>query len=63
MIAILQTITRWIKTFRGSHLHSFCDNFAVAYGVQKTTIRREAMQLLRKIAMFCAEHNIKIQTH
>lgn len=26
MTAILQAIARWIETFRGSHLHVFCDN-------------------------------------
>ena len=63
MRAILQAITRWIEIFRGSHLHDFCDNFAVANGVQKISIRGEAMQPLCKIAMLCAENDIEVQAH
>ena len=63
MTAIFQAIARWIETFKGSHLHVFCDNFVVAHRVQKTSIRGKAMQPLRKIAMLCAEHDIEVQTH
>ena len=63
MTVILQAITRWIKTFRGSHLHVFYDNFAVIHGVQKTFIRGEAMQPLRRIAMLCAEYDIEVQVY
>ena len=63
MIAILQAITRWIKTFKGSYIYVFCDNFAVAHEMQKTFIRREVMQPLRKIAMLYTEHDIEMQVH
>ena len=63
MMAILQVMTRWIEVFKGSHLHVFYNNFAVAPGLQKTSIRKEAIQPLRKIAMLCAEHNIEVQAH
>lgn len=63
MTAIFQVIARWIEIFKGSYLYIFCDNFAVVQGVQKTSIRREAIQLLRKIAMLCAKHDIEVQTH
>lgn len=63
MTAILQAMARWIKTFRGSHLHVFCDNFAVAHGLRKISIRGEGMQLLCRIAMLCAEHDIEVQAH
>ncbi len=36
---------------------------AVAHGLQKTSIRGEAMQSLRKVAMLCAEHDIEVQVH
>ena len=63
MTAIFQAIARWIETFKGSHLHVFCDNFAVAHGLQKTSIRGEAMQLLRKVAILCAEQDIEVQAY
>ena len=63
MTAILQAIARWIEIFKGSHLHVFCDNFAVAHGLQKTSIKGEGMQLLRRIAMLCAEHDIEVQAY
>ncbi len=63
MTAILQAIARWIKSFKGYHLHIFCNNFAVAHGVQKTSIRGEVMQSQRRIAILCAEHDIEVQAH
>ena len=63
MTAILQAITKWIEIFRGAYLPVFCDNFAVAYGVQKTSIRGEVMQPLHRIAMLCAEHDIEVQMY
>ena len=63
MTAIFQAIARWIKTFRGSYLHIFCNNFVVVYGVQKISIKRKAIQLLCKIAMLYAGHDIEMRTH
>ena len=63
MTTILQVMARWIEIFQGSHLHVFCDNFAVVHGLQKTFIRGEVIQPLRKIAMLCAEHDIEAQVH
>ena len=33
--AVLQALARWIKIFKGSHLHIFCDNFLVTGLAQK----------------------------
>lgn len=63
IIAIFQAIARWIKIFKSSQLHVFCDNFRVVCGVQKTFIKREAIQSVCKMAMFCAKHDIEIQAH
>lgn len=60
MIAILQAIARGIETLRGSHLHVFYDNFVAGYEVQKISIKGDVIQLLRRIAMFCTEDNIKV---
>lgn len=57
MTAILQAMSRWIETFKGSNLHIFCDIFAVTYRVQKISIKREAMQPLSKITMLYAQHD------
>lgn len=57
MMTILQVIARWIKIIQGSHLYIFYNNFMVVYGLQKTFIRGEVIQPLRKIAMLCAEYN------
>lgn len=59
MITIVEAMFRWIETFKDSHLYVCCDNFAVANGVLKISLREKAMQSLCKIAMLCAEHNIK----
>ena len=41
--AVFQVLTRWIGTFKGSHLYIFCDNFAVTQELQKNSINREVM--------------------
>ena len=63
MTAVLQALVRWIETFKGSHLHIFCDNFPVMQGLRKNSICGEAMQPLRRIAMLCAEQDIEVQAH
>lgn len=63
MTAILQTIAEWIETFGASYLHVFCNNFVVTHGVQKNSIKGEAMQPLHRIAMLCAEPDIEVQAH
>ena len=63
MTAVLQALARWIEIFKGSHLHIFCDNFPVTQGLHKNSIHGEAMQPLRRIAMLCAEYDIKVQAH
>lgn len=50
--AILQAITRQIKTFRRFYLHVFCNNFAIILRVQKTSIKGKIMQSLWRITMF-----------
>lgn len=35
----------------------------MVYGIQKTSIRGKPIQLLRKIAMLYAEHDIKMQAY
>ena len=61
--AVLQALARWIETFKGSHVHIFCDNFAVTHGLQKNSIGGEAIQPSRRIAMLYAEPDIEVQAH
>lgn len=63
MTAIFQAITKRIEIFKCFHLYVFCNNFVVSYKIQKISIKREVMQLLRKIAMFSANHDIEVQAH
>ena len=63
MTSVLQALARWIETFKGFHLHIFGDNFIVVNGLQKNSIKQEAMEFLRRIAIICAEHDIEMQVH
>lgn len=63
IIAISLAISKWIEFFKGPHLHIFCDDFIVAHGVQKTSIREKVMKLLQRIAMLCTEHDIEVQVY
>lgn len=62
MTAILHALQKWVSLCRGSHLILHCDNFAVAKGVKKTSIRGSAMHPLRAIAMLAALNDIAIES-
>ena len=51
------------RDLQGLPLAYLFDNFVIAHGVQNTSIKGEVMQLLRKTAMLCAEHDIEVQAH
>lgn len=61
--AILHTLQRWLPIIKGSCLILYCDNFAVAKGVEKTSIRGNAMHALRAITMLVAINDVKIESH
>ncbi|MCJ1345254.1 hypothetical protein MMC31_003460, partial [Peltigera leucophlebia] len=54
MTAILHLLQKGLPIVKGSRLILHCDNFVVATGVGKTSIRGQAMHSLWAIAMFCA---------
>ena len=62
MTAILHALRRWLPLCKGSHLVLHCDNFPVAKGVKKTSIRGQAMHSLRAIVMLAAVHDIEIES-
>ena len=62
MTAILRALQKWLPIIQGSRLILHCDNFAVAAGVRKTSIRGSAMHPLRAIAMLAAINDIQISS-
>lgn len=62
MTAVLHALQRWLPMVKGSHLVLHCDNFAVAKGVKKTSIRGNAMHALRAIAMLAAVNDVEIES-
>ncbi len=63
MAAIFSRLETWIKTFSGPHLQIFADNSATTQVLRKTSIKREALQLLCKIVIMLATNDICIQSH
>ncbi len=63
MTGVLQALTIWIEIFKRSYLHVFCNNFAVTYRLQKTSIYGKVIQLLHRIAMLSSEQYIEIQAN
>ena len=63
MTSVLQALARWIETFKGSHLYIFGDNFVVVNGLQKTSIKGEAIEPLKRIAILSTKHDIEVQVH
>ena len=61
MTAILQAMKKWLPICKGSHLILYCDSYAVTKGVNKTSIRGQAMHALRAITMLAALHDIQIE--
>ena len=62
MAAVYMAMQRWLPDFAGSHLIIKSDNFAVASGIKKTSMRGQAMIYLRKIVMLAAQHDIVINS-
>ena len=62
MVAILHALQKWRAIVQNANLILYCDNFAVATGVKKTSIRGGAMQALCAIAMLAALHDIEIES-
>lgn len=62
MTAILHALQKWVSLCRGSRFILHCDNFAVAKGVKKTSIRGNAMHTLRAIVMLTALNDIAIES-
>ena len=63
MTAILHALQKWLSLIKGSHLILRSDNFAVAKGVKKSSIRGNAMHALRAIAMLTALNDFEIESH
>lgn len=62
MTAILHALQKWLSMVTRSYLILYCDNFAVATGVKKTSIRGNAMHALHTIVMIAALNDIEIES-
>lgn len=60
MKAVLIALDKWLPIFAGSHLHIHNDNQAVCEGLKKLSIKGQAMEPLRKIAILLAQHDVLI---
>lgn len=60
MKAVLIALDKWLPIFAGLHLHIHNDNQAVCEGLKKLSIKGQAMEPLRKIAILLAQHDVLI---
>ena len=61
MHTVLLAIQRWLPLFSHDQLIVFIDNSTVFHGLQRRSVRRSAMDPLRKITLLAALHNVDIQ--
>lgn len=60
IMAVQLAITKWLPELIGKALYIFNDNQAVCFGLIKLSIRGDAMQPLRRIALLLASHDIVV---
>jgi len=62
MRAVEQAILYWGKVWRSKRVVIHIDNWAVAHGLDKGTIRGASMQVLWRCCLLAAEHDLELET-
>lgn len=62
MSVVFYALNIWLPLFAGSHI-IYGNNTGVIPGLKHFSIIRPAMELLRKIAMILATHNVVIKSN